>query len=581
LTNRCDIVGIDVGGTNTDAVLVRGESVIAAAKTPTNPDNLLESTRIAYEQVAKEHDGANPIELHLSTTLSTNAIIEGRGDPVVVLAVPGPGMSFDDMGLGFPVHVLSGYIDHRGREVAPVDASAARAVVKAAANNGAEALAIVGKFSHRNPAHELKIEQEVTDEYPQYSPATLGHRLSGRPGFPRRLATAYLNASIARQQSRFAEMIQSLLAGSGVERVFILKADGGTMRLKESMLRPIETILSGPAASTMGAQALTNHHGANAVIVDIGGTTTDISVQVAGEPIYDRYGAEISGHKTLVPALFSRSIGLGGDSEIHVELLDGAPAFRIGPRRAGTPVVRGGSMPTPTDAAVAAGLSSLGNREAAMHALAKLGEPCGIDAAAVAQAVLDAFTRQLADEIEAVYMHLESRPAYTVLEILAPPDIRPQVLIGLGAPAPFFIPDAARRLGIACEILPHCEEANAVGAAASRPTAAVTLHADTMLGVLTVPEADHMARIRHPMTFGVKQARREAIEWATRFAEEIGVDTSQGVSIVEEESFNVVRGFYTAGHIYSIKAQVRPEVRRIAADGAERPNKLDQSKEEL
>ncbi|HAN86794.1 MAG TPA: hydantoinase, partial [Firmicutes bacterium] len=358
MTNRCDIVGIDVGGTNTDAVLVRGESVIAAAKTPTNPDNLLESTRIAYEQVAKEHDGANPIKLHLSTTLSTNAIIEGRGDPVVVLAVPGPGMSFDDMGLGFPVHVLSGYIDHRGREVAPVDASAARAVVKAAANNGAEALAIVGKFSHRNPAHELKIEQEVTDEYLQYSPATLGHRLSGRPGFPRRLATAYLNASIARQQSRFAEMIQSLLARSGVERVFILKADGGTMRLKESMLRPIETILSGPAASTMGAQALTRHHGANAVIVDIGGTTTDISVQVAGEPIYDRYGAEISGHKTLVPALFSRSIGLGGDSEIHVELLNGAPAFRIGPRRAGTPVVRGGSMPTPTDAAVAAGLSS-------------------------------------------------------------------------------------------------------------------------------------------------------------------------------------------------------------------------------
>ncbi|MGI6519369.1 MAG: hydantoinase/oxoprolinase N-terminal domain-containing protein [Bacillota bacterium] len=81
MTNRCDIVGIDVGGTNTDAVLVRGESVIAAAKTPTNPDNLLESTRIAYEQVAKEHDGANPIELHLSTTLSTNAIIEGTGRP--------------------------------------------------------------------------------------------------------------------------------------------------------------------------------------------------------------------------------------------------------------------------------------------------------------------------------------------------------------------------------------------------------------------------------------------------------------------------------------------------------------------
>ncbi len=108
LRNRCDIVGIDVGGTNTDAVLVRDENVIAAAKAPTNPDNLLEGAQTAYRQVVEAHDGTSPIELHLSTTLSTNAIIEGRGDPTVVLAAPGPGMSFDDMGLGFPVHALSG-----------------------------------------------------------------------------------------------------------------------------------------------------------------------------------------------------------------------------------------------------------------------------------------------------------------------------------------------------------------------------------------------------------------------------------------------------------------------------------------
>mgnify|MGYP006892194812 FL=1 len=195
--------------------------------------------------------------------------------------------------------------------------------------------------------------------------------------------------------------------------------------------------------------------------------------------------------------------------------------------------------------------------------------------------MLDAFTRQLADEIEAVYAHLESMPAYTVSEILAPPDIRPAMLIGLGAPAPVFIPPAADRLGISWEILPYYEEANAVGAAASQPTAAITLHADTMLGVLTVPEADHVERIKRPITFDIKQARSEAIAWACRFAEEIGVEASQGVSIVEEESFNVVRGFYTAGHIYSIKAQVRPQVRRIKAaetSGVEGP---DQSKEDV
>jgi N-methylhydantoinase A len=252
------IVGIDVGGTNTDAALVSEGKVLATAKVQTRRDKLLESTTLAFEKLLDTYDcpaPSGPIELHLSTTLSTNAIIEGRGDPTHVLAVPGPGMNVTELGLGFPIYVLSGSVDHRGREVAPINREEVIDAVSKAKDTGATTLAAVGKFSHRNPTHELEMEKIILEMTSQRSPSqsshiTLGHRLSGRPNFPRRMATAYLNASIARRQALFVDMVREfLVSGKDVDRVFLLKADGGTMQLEDSLIRPIETILSGPAAS--------------------------------------------------------------------------------------------------------------------------------------------------------------------------------------------------------------------------------------------------------------------------------------------------------------------------------------------
>ncbi|MGB4451669.1 MAG: hydantoinase/oxoprolinase family protein, partial [Bacillota bacterium] len=401
------IVGIDVGGTNTDAALIQEGRILATAKVRTHHDRLLDSTTLAFEKLLDAYGStelSGPMELHLSTTLSTNAIIEGKGDPTAVLAVPGPGMNIVELDLGFPIYVLSGSVDHRGREVAPINREEVMDAINQALNSGATAVAAVGKFSHRNPAHELEIEKlileriserDTDDAYAEKSilhkgSITLGHRLSGRPNFPRRMATAYLNASIARRQALFVDMIRKFLVrGKNVTQVFLLKADGGTMQLEDSLVRPVETILSGPAASIMGAEALSAYPDSNTVIVDIGGTTTDISVQVKGETVFQRQGAEISGFKTLVPALFSRSIGLGGDSEIRVVRHSGAGSvgdtirskmksvaqketsvyadlqktstgageprthtqdidLEIGPKRAGTPAAFGGDCVTPT-----------------------------------------------------------------------------------------------------------------------------------------------------------------------------------------------------------------------------------------
>ncbi len=566
------IAGIDVGGTNTDAALIKDNEVVATGKVPTDHANLVESTAAALESILGSYRDTEPLELHLSTTLSTNTIIEGRGDPTFVLAVPGPGMRIEDLHLGFSVHKLSGSVDHRGREVAALNPGEITAALTSARDAGIEVMAAVGKFSHRNPSQELLIESIARDGNYGFRHITLGHRLSGRPNFPRRLATSYLNASVSGQQARFVEMVKQLmLEGRNIGRVYLLKADGGTMTLGDSLARPVETILSGPAASLMGARALTSHRQGNAVIVDIGGTTTDIAVQVAGEPVFQPQGAEIAGHKTLVPALFARSIGLGGDSEIRiisqVESGEGGPNLLIGPRRAGTPAALGGSRATPTDAAVVLGLTSIGDARRAWKVMAGLASALGMGIEETARKVIDRFTRQLVDAVEEIYAYLESRPVYTVSELLAPPDIRPRTLIGLGGPAHVFIPLAAKAMGIDWEVLPHHEEANAIGAAASRPTAAITYHADTALGVVTVPEMDYMGKIHRPMFFDLKKAREEARRWAAEKAAELGITGPEDIAVLEEESFNMVRGFYTVGRIFTIRAQVRPRVRRIAAAG--------------
>ena len=137
-----------------------------------------------------------------------------------------------------------------------------------------------------------------------------GHKVAPRLGFPRRVVTAYLNSLVAQAQAKFAQAVDGL--GPDLGNIRILKADGGTMTLEQSRRLPIESILSGPAASVMAALALSGPTGRNMVVVDIGGTTTDLAVVVAGEPVYAKAGAVIAGYPTAVPALFARSLGLGG-----------------------------------------------------------------------------------------------------------------------------------------------------------------------------------------------------------------------------------------------------------------------------
>ncbi|HEX7715314.1 MAG TPA: hydantoinase/oxoprolinase family protein [Bacillota bacterium] len=561
-----DLIGIDVGGTNTDAVLVHEGKVVATARAATDRSRLLAGTAAVLRELLRSVSkaGSGEIELHLSTTLSTNAIVERRGDPTAVLAVPGPGLNPADLGFGFPIHQLSGAIDHRGREVTPLTDTEVRSAIREANLEGARALAVVGKFSTRNPCQELEIEQIARSETPGFGSVTLGHRLSGRLNFPRRITTAYLNSNVAGIQTDFARMVRELLTETAITGpVFLLKADGGTLRLEDATARPVETILSGPAASIMGTLALTREPLNNAVILDIGGTTTDISVLVNGEPLNERNGAEISGYKTSVPALFSRSIGLGGDSKVVWE----NGKIRIGPGRDGPPAIFGGPVVTPTDAVAALGLAPLGEVFRGLAALEPLAVQAGISPAELAEKVVAEFCSLAASAVRGVYRDLASRPVYTVSEVLAPCNLKPDRIIGLGAPAATYIPLIAVKLDVPYTVLPYPEVANAVGAAASRPTAAITLHADTALGRVVIPELDYSDTIDRPLLYETKQARAEALAHTRELAARIGVATDGAAAeIVHEEVFNMVRGFHTVGRIYTIQAQLRPGVIPIRID---------------
>jgi N-methylhydantoinase A len=557
------IIGIDVGGTNTNAVLLQDGELVATAKYSTDHHDLLSSAQAVLEELVRAlpPQGRNGLELHLSTTLTTNAIVEGRGEPVAALIIPGPGVNPVELEFPFPTYRVGGSIDHRGRETAALDLAELRQTLRSIRQNGVGALAVVGKFAVRNPRHELEIAELVRREFLEFDQVTLGHRLSGRLNFPRRVTTAFLNASVARLQTDFAGMVRDLVKRYGIgEPIFLLKADGGTMRLQESLVRPVETVLSGPAASIMGALALGSPEGSTAVTLDIGGTTTEIAVLVNGAPLGERDGAEIAGYRTLVAALFSRSIGAGGDSRVYWE----AGQLQIGPERVGPPIGLGGPALTPTDALLALGQAPFGDRQKVLAELERFGQSAGLGPEELAERIVGAFCAKVVAAIRAVFNDLNRRPVYTVSAVLMPPALQPEKLIGMGGPAPYFIPKLAAEMGLAYEVLPYAEAANAVGAAASHPTVAINLRADTALGKLIVPELDQVANIRRDRLFDLKRARELARAKVAVYAARTGIDAgSSEIEITEEEVFNVVRGFCTVGQIFSLQAQVKPGGNRV------------------
>lgn len=489
------VLGIDCGGTHTDAVVCEGRRLLASAKVVTDHDNLPG----CIAQVLQETDQMllQKVErITLGTTLLVNACVQGRLDRVGLSLSAGPGLAPDRFALGEDVCLVPGGLDHRGVEVTPLEPGVLRRQILSWQEEGVQAFACVGKFSPRNPGHEERMGEVVRDVCAQ--PAlTLGHHLSGALNFPRRIASAYYNSASLRLHNAFVDAVTAVLARLGCTApVFLLRADGGSIPLQRSRPYPVHSLLSGPAASVMGALALTDTLGSCSLLMDIGGTTTDLALFVEGSPVLDREGMTVQGRRTLVRALATRSIGIGGDSLISLQE-DGCVC--TGPQRVGPAMAFGGTQPTLLDAlnvlnAEGSGIEPVdacaGQTDRSLAGLAALGSRSGNTAQELALAAwLDAAlkisraTQDLVDEINA-------RPVYTLRELLGHMDVRPQGILLVGGPVHCLHRRLQSFVQLPVEPLKRADVANAIGAALTRPSAQLEVYADTGRKTLLVPALD-------------------------------------------------------------------------------------------
>ncbi len=324
-------LGIDTGGTFTDAVLVDDQKkIINAEKSLTTRFDL--SLGIGDVIGKLPEQALTDISMvSLSTTLTTNSVVEDLGAPVCVLL---PGYTQEQVkqsGLldilpAQMVVILEGGYDAVGRQRQPLDEDAARHAIEKLRDE-VSAFAISSMFGTRNTSHENRLKQIVTEMTDM--PVICGYELASSLGAPRRALTAALNARMVPAIKELVSSVQTILARHEIEApLMLVKGDGSLASLANAIEKPIGTVLSGPAASVIGACQLSGLD--NAIVADMGGTTTDIAIVSNGQPELSVDGARIGDWQPMVEAVRVNSIGLGGDSELR---FGGHVGLTVGPRR--------------------------------------------------------------------------------------------------------------------------------------------------------------------------------------------------------------------------------------------------------
>ncbi len=550
------MLGLDMGGTHTDAVLMRGGRLAASAKVPTNHQDLLGSMREALHTLFASGPlrPSDVTRATFGTTLAVNAVVQKACAPVGLLLAAGPGLDPAPFGLGNHTAVVPGSMDHRGTELTPPDREAIRRIAEGWKAQGLTAFACVTKFSTRNPSHETIMAEVIRDVFAEGPEPTisLGHRLSGRLNFPRRIATAYWNAAIWALHNRFADAVEASLSDLGIHApTCLLKADGGAIPLSDSRSRPVEALLSGPAASVMGMLAL-RPAPEDLLVLDMGGTTTDIALLADGQPVLSPEDLVVEGRSTLVRSLKSVSIGLGGDSRIAL-----TPRTQVGPLRTGPAMAFGGTHPTFLDCLNVLGLARAGNRAASRSGVAALAAEHDLTANELSWQALDSARAQLAEAVRTLLDEVNSQPVYTLAALLEGRAIRPLRAVLVGGPAEAVAPLLGETLGIPVETLDAPERgqiANAIGAALTRPTASLDLFADTAAGVLLVPGLDIRRRI------GKRYTLEEAKAEACALLRERAASPHADIDVTEAQVFATLDEYGRGGRDIRVRCQIRPGV---------------------
>ena len=547
------LLGIDVGGTFTDAVIIDGANVVSWAKRRTTKDNLMNGITEALGAVLVDIDSAQIEQVTLSTTVVTNTIVEHKEQPVDLYVVAGPGRNVDDI---FPVRpvYLKGYTDHRGIVVESTKCEAINHIAHTVqSRSGTNLAAVSAKFGVRNPKEELDVTNALSAMYDTIS---TGSSLSGNLNFPRRTISAYFNSAVTDVFNRFRQAVRDALVAHNITApVYILKADGGSLPIDTIASVPVETVFTGPAATVLGLEALRSATLGHTVALDIGGTTTDISLWKQGEPLMTKEGVSIRNYPSAVRSFAVTSVGIGGESVVRYNNGN----LTVGPERVGPSVALGGIEPTLGDALIVLGKARYGDGQKAYDGIAQIDST--IDATTMAQRIVNVAVQVIQEGIETVVAKENKRPIYVVADIVHPDPFVPAQLVIVGGTAASLGPIIGDQLGLPIHIPSDAAVANAIGAGVANHTMAITVHVDTKRRTMVVPELGIQDTSSHLRS---AQAVEEVAYGLLReAAKEQGLFTSDvlpDIETISVEDFPVVDGWQSMERIITVKVQLQAGV---------------------
>ena len=565
------LLGLDVGGTFTDAVIIDGHRVVATAKRRTTKDNLMNGIGEALDAVLEGYDTSNIEQVTLSTTVVTNTIVEEKEQVVDLYVVTGPGRNVDDI---FPVKpiYLQGYTDHRGIVVEHTPADAVRGIANMVqARSGTDLAAVSAKFGVRNPQEELSITEELKNTYHVISNGSL---LSGSLNFPRRTISAYFNSAVTPVFTVFKKNVEDALSARNiVAPLHILKADGGSLPIEHMVSRPVETAFTGPAATVLGLSALGVIGNQHTVALDIGGTTTDISLWKHGRPLMTKNGVSIREYPSAVRSFAVTSVGIGGESVVRFKNGN----LTVGPERVGPSVALGGIEPTLGDALIVLGHANYGDFNLALRALQDLADAIQAalqsnnintsnnqltlikTASDVARLILQNALETIQRGVDEVITVENKRPIYVVADIVNPDIFVPEHIVVVGGTAPSLGASIGEYMDLPITIPKNAAVANAIGAALALSTIELTVHVDTKRRLLVIPELG--IKQQNCTLKRAEQVVERAKEALSEEAFRLGLDTSQEIEIISIEDFPVVEGWQSMERLITVKVQLAAGVK--------------------
>lgn len=565
------LLGLDVGGTFTDAVIIDGHRVVATAKRRTTKDNLMNGIGEALDAVLEGYDTSNIEQVTLSTTVVTNTIVEEKEQVVDLYVVTGPGRNVDDI---FPVKpiYLQGYTDHRGIVVERTPADAVRGIANMVqTRSGTDLAAVSAKFGVRNPQEELSITEELKNTYHAISNGSL---LSGSLNFPRRTISAYFNSAVTPVFTVFKKNVEDALSARNiVAPLHILKADGGSLPVEHMVSRPVETAFTGPAATVLGLSALGVIGNQHTVALDIGGTTTDISLWKHGRPLMTKNGVSIREYPSAVRSFAVTSVGIGGESVVRLKNGN----LTVGPERVGPSVALGGVEPTLGDALIVLGHANYGDFNLASRALQDLADAIQATVQSnnvntlnnqltliktssdVARLILQNALETIQRGVDEVITVENKRPIYVVADIVNPDIFVPEHIVVVGGTAPSLGASIGEYMDLPITIPKNAAVANAIGAALALSTIELTVHVDTKRRLLVIPE---LGIKQHNCTLKrAEQVVERVKEALSEEALRLGLDTAQEIEIISIEDFPVVEGWQSMERLITVKVQLAAGVK--------------------